>query len=151
MTYDCFPGTESTLLQDKRDSVHLENQKQQQFETSTGKATPAEYKCRPVDVPMFDAQLSLDKCLEENIGNLWFSMEDSTAVKLHKIIDNGVLPKDHILYKLLSNIISFVDLMSSGNRTDIAKWKWDDDVKGFILSIRKVGGEKNTAIIERSW
>ena len=109
MTYDCFPGTESTLLQDKRDSVHLENQKQQQFETSTGKATPAECKCKPLDVPMIDAQLSLDECLEENIGNLWFSMADSTAVKLHKIIDNCVLPKDHILYKPLSNIHIFAE------------------------------------------
>ena len=107
----------------------------------------ADYKLPTLDSQFTDAPLTVNKCLEESIGNLWFSKAEPAAVKLHKIIANGDLPKDHILFKLLPNIVSFVDLMSSGNRAEIKKWAWDEDVKDFIRSVRKVGGRKTLRLL----
>ena len=138
-----YPQCENESIQ--KESKRLQNANINWTKTDINWA--ADYKLPTLDSQFKDAPLTVNKCLEESIGNLWFSKAEPAAVKLHKIIANGDLPKDHILFKLLSNIVSFVDLMSSGNRAEIKKWAWDEDVKGFIQSVRKVGGKKTLRLL----
>ena len=138
-----YPQCENESIQ--KESKRLQNANINWTKTDINWA--ADYKLPTLDSQFTDASLTVNKCLEESIGNLWFSKAEPAAVKLHKIIANGDLPKDHILFKLLSNIISFVDLMSSGNRAEITKWAWDEDVKDFIRSVRKVGGKKTLCLL----
>ena len=49
-----------------------------------------------------------EEFIQDQYGTDWFQYCDDVTTKLHEIIADETLPKTHILYKLLCDVVDFV-------------------------------------------
>ncbi len=72
---------------------------------------PQKQICLPKIVDEIDPSI-----FEDRFGPYWFKYADDTVRKLQIILDEGILPRDHICFKIFSDVISFIYAMTKGGK-----------------------------------
>ena len=85
--------------------------------------------------------------LDDRYGPVWFTYADETARKLHTLIAEEILPKEHICFKLFYDVIYYIHTMSKGTNAEKVHWKWSEDVKEFLRAIRNIGKKRVIRLI----
>lgn len=80
--------------------------------------------------------------LNDAFGPNWYDQSDIVVKNLHELLSSGELPKEHICYKFIKDIIGYIYCMTKQDRYKQIKWSWDKDVKEFLRSIRKIGKKR---------
>lgn len=72
-----------------------------------------------------------------------FSFPDKVAERLDELISTGVIPEDHIFYKLVDNITRYTLHYSKTHKNDGIKFAWDPVIVNWCNSILYLGGKKS--------
>ena len=77
-----------------------------------------------------------------------FTYADETVRKLHTLIAEEILPKEHICFKLFYDVISYIHAMSKGTNAEKVHWKWSEDINEFLRAIRNIGKKRVICLIQ---
>ena len=87
--------------------------------------------------PMDEDDLTLDE-LNNALGPNWYEKSDEVVKHLHELLSSGELPKEHICYKFLKDVIGYIHCIALQGKRQQVCWAWNKDVKEFLRSVRKI-------------
>ena len=76
-----------------------------------------------------------DHDLTDAFGPDRYEYSDSVVKNLHELLTSGELPREHICYKFIKDIIRYIHCMTKQDRRQQVCWSWDKDVRDFLRSI----------------
>lgn len=91
--------------------------------------------------PMDEDDLTLDE-LNNALGPNWYEKRDELVKHLHELLSSGELPKEHICYKFLKDVIGSIHCMALQGKRQQVRWAWNKDVKEFLCPVRKIGKKR---------
>ncbi len=91
----------------------------------------SDYELHSIDV---DNDSDEEDVLQDS-GAVRFQFVDPVAEMLDSVVQSGVLPKEHIFYKLVSSVLEYV----SYNHTRGEKYQWDPTIVRWARSLLRLG------------
>ena len=101
----------------------------------------SDYELHSIDV---DDDLDGEDVIEDS-GAARLQFVDPVAEALDSVGHSGILPKEHIFYKLVSSVLEYV----SYNHTRREKYQWDPTVVRWARSLLRLG--KSRTVLKAWW